>query len=88
MGPFRLCFHERSASPCGLTAKATKGFKRGRMIVKKEKRVFHGFRGITAMLQKWNEREESMRRKRRWLCLNYKKKKREEPSHILWDTSL
>ena len=49
--PFRLCFHERSASPCGLTAKATKGFRRGRMIVKKEKRVFHGFRGITALLQ-------------------------------------
>ena len=70
VGPFRLCFHERRASPCGLTAKATKGFKRGRMIVKKEKRVFHGFRGITAMLQKWNEREESIQRKRGWLCLN------------------
>ena len=40
------------------------------MIVKKEKRVFHGFRGITAMLQKWNEREESIQRKRGWLCLN------------------
>ena len=51
VGPFRLCFHERSASPYGLTAKATKGFGRGRMIVKKEKRVFHGFRGMTAMQQ-------------------------------------
>ena len=51
VGPFRLCFPKRRASPCGLTAKATKGFRRGRMIVKKEKMVFHGFRGITAMLQ-------------------------------------
>ena len=49
--PFRLFFHEKRASPCGLTAKATKWFKRGRMIVKKEKRVIHGFRGITAMLR-------------------------------------
>ena len=65
--PFRLCFHERRASPCGLTAKATKGFRRGRMIVKKEKRVFHEFRGITAMLQNCNEREESIQRKRGWL---------------------
>ena len=59
VGPFRLCFHERRDSPCGLTAKATTGFKRGRMIVKKENKVFHGFRGITVM-----------RRKRGWLCLN------------------
>ena len=68
LDPFRLCFQERRASPCGLTAKATKGFKREMVIiVRKEKRVFHGFTGITAMLQSLMREEESTRRKRVWL---------------------
>lgn len=37
------------------------------IIVRKEKRVFHGFTGITAMLQRVMRVEESTQRKRVWL---------------------